>query len=169
MFADVTMAVNISGRHLASPDIVTDVSDALDAAGVQATRLVLEITETVLVDEPTATAHLLALRDLGVAISIDDFGTGYTSIGQLQHLHVDILKIDRSFIASSDPGTRELVSLMINAGHAFGLHVVAEGIEAGDQLAPLMEMACDSAQGYYFARPQPASEIVARLAAKGCA
>jgi diguanylate cyclase (GGDEF)-like protein len=163
-FADISMAVNISGRHLASPDIVTDVAAALEAAGVPATRLVLEITETVLVDEPTATAHLRALRALGVSISIDDFGTGYTSIGQLQHLHVDILKIDRSFTGSSSPGTRELVTLMINAGHAFGLHVVAEGIEQGEQLGPLMEMACDSAQGYYFARPLPASEIVARLA-----
>jgi diguanylate cyclase (GGDEF)-like protein len=163
-FADVSIAVNISGRHLASPDIVPDVTAALEAAGVPATRLVLEITETVLIDEPTATAHLRVLRELGVSISIDDFGTGYTSIGQLQHLHVDILKIDRSFTGSHSPGTRELVTLMINAGHAFGLHVVAEGIEESDQLGPLLEMACDSAQGYYFARPLPASEIVARLA-----
>ena len=129
----------------------------MESAGVPANRLVLEITETVLVNEPIATAHLRALRALGVAISIDDFGTGYTSIGQLQHLHVDILKIDRSFIGSTAPGTPELVTLTINAGHAFGLHVVAEGIEHRDQLTPLMAMFCDSAQGYYFARPQPAS------------
>ena len=161
-YADVTMAVNISGRHLASSNIVTDVATALGAAGLPAEQLILEITETVLIDEPVAASHLCALRELGVAISIDDFGTGYTSIGQLQHLHVDILKIDRSFLASATPGTRELVTLMINAGHAFGLHVVAEGIEHADQLTSLIQMGCDSAQGYHFARPQSAAEIAAR-------
>jgi EAL domain-containing protein (putative c-di-GMP-specific phosphodiesterase class I) len=161
-WADVTMAVNISGRHLASSDIVNDVAAALRDAGIPPVRLVLEITETVLVDEPTAAARLSALRELGVAISIDDFGTGYTSIGQLQNLHVDIVKIDRSFIASSAPGTQELVTLMINAGQAFGLHVVAEGVEHRDELTSLRERGCDSAQGYLFARPLPASEIAAR-------
>jgi len=161
-FADVTIAVNISGRHLASSDLVADVATALEHAGLPANQLVLEITETVLIDEPTATSHFRALRELGVAISIDDFGTGYTSIGQLQHLHVDILKIDRSFIASSAPGTKELVTLMINTGHAFGLHVIAEGIEHRDQLTDLIQMGCDSAQGYHFARPQPAADIAAR-------
>jgi diguanylate cyclase (GGDEF)-like protein len=167
-YAAVTIAVNISGRHLASSDIVTDVAAALNDAGIPASRLILEITETVLVDEPTATAQLGALRELGVAFSIDDFGTGYTSIGQLQHLHVDILKIDRSFIASCAPGTRELVRLVINAGHAFGLHVVAEGIETRDQLTHLREMGCDSAQGYHLARPQPPLEIAARRRRPAC-
>lgn len=161
-FADVTIAVNISGRHLASSDIVTDVAAALRGAGLPASRLVLEITESVLVDESTATAHISALRELGVAISIDDFGTGYTSIGQLQHLHVDVLKIDRSFIASSAPDTQALVSLMVNAGHAFGLHVIAEGVENAADLASVIQMCCDSAQGYHFARPQSASEIAGR-------
>jgi len=160
-YAGVTLAVNISGRHLASPSIVPDVVTALEEAGVAPTQLVLEITETVLVDEPGAVSHLRALRALGVVISIDDFGTGYTSIGQLQHLDVDVLKIDRSFIGSHSPGTHELVTLMINAAHAFGLHVVAEGVEDDEQLAPLRHMLCDSGQGYLFGRPAPAAAITA--------
>ncbi len=160
-YAGITLAVNISGRHLASPSIVPDVVTALEEAGVPPSQLVLEITETVLVDEPRAVSHLRALRALGVVISIDDFGTGYTSIGQLQHLDVDVLKIDRSFIGSHSPGTNELVTLMINAAHAFGLHVVAEGIEDDEQLAPLRHMLCDSGQGYLFGRPAPAAAITA--------
>ena len=158
----VTMAVNISGRHLGSPEIVDDVANALVGAGLSPGRLVLEITETVLVDEPTATAQVSALRKLGVAVSIDDFGTGYTSIGQLQHLNADILKIDRSFVSSAAPATRELVRLTITAAHAFGLHVIAEGVENAEQLRSLAAMGCDSAQGYHFARPRSAQECLAR-------
>lgn len=134
---------------------------ALREAGVTPAQLVLEITETVLVDEPAAVSHLRALRELGVVISIDDFGTGYTSIRQLQHLDVDVLKIDRSFIGSHSPGSHELVTLMINAAHAFGLHVIAEGVEDDEQLAPLRQMLCDSGQGYLFGRPAPAAAITA--------
>lgn len=162
----MTVAVNISGRHLASASIVADVAAALAAAQLPADRLVVEITETVLVDQPTADAHLRALRDLGVAVSIDDFGTGYTSIGQLQHLSVDILKIDRSLVESSTSGAIELVRLVIHAAHAFGLTVVAEGVEDESQLGSLELAGCDTAQGYFFARPQPASVITALLAGR---
>ncbi len=154
-----TVAVNVSGRHLSSPDVVRDVAAALAASGVDADQLVLEITETVLVDQPVAAAHLSGLRALGVSISIDDFGTGYTSIGQLQHLHADTIKIDRSLVASTAPGSEELVRLVVHAAHAFGLTVVAEGVEHEHQLSPLLLAGCDSAQGYLFARPQPAAAI----------
>jgi diguanylate cyclase (GGDEF)-like protein len=157
----LTMAVNISGRHLASPSIVDDVTTALRASGLPAEALVVEITETVLVDRLSTTARLQELRALGIGISIDDFGTGYTSIGQLQHLHVDTLKIDKSFLSTAGPGTVELVRLMIDAAHAFGLRVVAEGIEDPDQLALLRRLACDSGQGYLFARPRPAGALPA--------
>jgi diguanylate cyclase (GGDEF)-like protein len=156
---DVTVAVNISGRHLSSPGIIGDVEAALRDSGLPASALVVEITETVLVDRLSTAAHLQALRALGISISIDDFGTGYTSIGQLQHLHVDTLKIDKSFISSAGPGAGDLVKLMINAAHAFGLRVVAEGIEDADQLETLRQLACDSGQGYLFARPQPAAAM----------
>lgn len=156
---DLTVAVNISGRHLLSSGVVDDVADALQASGLPGSALVVEITETVLVDPLQTAARLQALRALGVGISIDDFGTGYTSIGRLQHLHVDTLKIDKSFISSAGPGAADLVKLMINAAHAFGLRVVAEGIEDPDQLDALRELACDSGQGYLFARPQPPAPL----------
>jgi EAL domain-containing protein (putative c-di-GMP-specific phosphodiesterase class I) len=164
---DVTVAVNVSGRHLASPSIINDVAAALRDSGLPATGLVVEVTETVLVDQLSCAPNLQALRELGVSVSIDDFGTGYTSIGQLQHLHVDTVKIDRSFISSPGPGATELVSLMINAAHAFGLEVVAEGIEDHDQLSALQELACDSGQGYLFAHPQPPSALCPRLESTG--
>ena len=160
----LTVAVNISGRHLASASIVSDVATALAAAGLAADRLVVEITETVLVDQPTADAHMRALRGLGVAVSIDDFGTGYTSISQLQHMSVDILKIDRSLVESSACGTIELVRLVIHAAHAFGLTVVAEGVESEAQLGALQRAGCDTAQGYLFARPASAAVIAGQLA-----
>jgi diguanylate cyclase (GGDEF)-like protein len=159
----VTMAVNLSGRHLTDRRILTDVSEALTAAGLPADRLVLEVTETVLVDDPTAAEHLSALRALGVSIAIDDFGTGYTSIGQLRGLPVDVLKIDRSFVGSTEPGHDQLVALMIRVAHTFGLHVVAEGVEDLDQLARLQAEDCNHAQGYWFSRPLPAGEAGALL------
>ena len=153
-----TVAVNISGRHLADRRVVTDVADALAASGLPASLLVVEVTETVLVDTPLALGHLADLRGLGVGVAIDDFGTGYTSIGQLRHMPVDTLKIDRSFIASTEPAQRALVALMIRAAHTFGLTVVAEGVEDDDQLERLREQGCDQAQGYLLHRPMPAAD-----------
>ncbi|GAA3627061.1 hypothetical protein GCM10022223_50420 [Kineosporia mesophila] len=158
---DVTVAVNVSARHLASPSLVEEVRQALHDSGLEAARLVLEITETALMDEPTADAHLRDLRALGVAVSLDDFGTGYTSIGQLQKLQVDSLKIDQSFLHADDRATQSLVELMVTAAHAFHLDVVAEGVETREQLDRLAAMGCELAQGYYLGRPKPAGETVA--------
>lgn len=160
--ADVTVAVNISGRHLADSGIVTDVTDALASSGLPAHRLVLEITESVLIDVPTATARLVALRGIGVSISIDDFGTGYTSIAQLQMLPVDTLKIDKEFVTCTTPGARDLLMLMVNAAHRCGLIVVAEGVETEEQLQALRGLTVDSVQGFLFAHPQPAQVIQGR-------
>jgi diguanylate cyclase (GGDEF)-like protein len=158
-----TVAVNISGRHLADLRVVDDVVSALADSGLPAHLLVIEVTETVLVNDPAAMDHLAELRELGVAVAIDDFGTGYTSIGQLGTMPVDTLKIDRSFIASPEPGARELVALMIRAAHTFGLTVVAEGVEDADQLERLRSQSCDLAQGYLLHRPMPSSEAGALL------
>jgi diguanylate cyclase (GGDEF)-like protein len=160
---DPAIAVNISGRHLADPRVITDVAEALEASGLPAGLLTLEVTETVLVDDPRAYEHLTELRAMGVSIAIDDFGTGYTSIGQLRHMPVDTLKIDRSFVASAEPAHRELVALMIRAAHTFGLTVVAEGVEEPAQLARLKAQACDRAQGYLLHRPMGAAEAGALL------
>ncbi|SDD37729.1 diguanylate cyclase (GGDEF) domain-containing protein [Geodermatophilus telluris] len=156
-----TVAVNVSGRHLADRRILADVTDALAASGLPPRLLVLEVTETVLVNDPVAFTHLAALRELGTTIAIDDFGTGYTSIGQLGNMPVDTLKIDRSFVASTQPGHPELVALMIRAAHTFGLTVVAEGVEEEEQVAWLRDQACDQAQGYLLSRPLPAAAVAA--------
>jgi diguanylate cyclase (GGDEF)-like protein len=156
--ADLTVAVNVSGRHLASDAIVTDVAEALRLSGLQPERLTIEVTETVLVDVPRASLQMSALRQLGVSVAIDDFGTGYTSIGQLGSLPADILKIDRSLVMSTDPGATELLALIVRAGHAHGLLVVAEGVEGQQRMDDLRELAYDSAQGHLFARPLTADD-----------
>jgi diguanylate cyclase (GGDEF)-like protein len=159
--AERTLAVNISGRHLAEAGVVGDVLTALEKSGLPARLLIVEVTETVLVDDPAAIEHLAALRAHGVSIAIDDFGTGFTSIGQLRHMPVDTLKIDRSFIASAALGNRELVALIIRAAHTFGLTVVAEGVEELDQLELLRADSCDLAQGYLLSRPLAAADAAA--------
>lgn len=160
-FASRTVAVNISGRHLAGPGIVDDVTAALSAADLPARHLVIELTETVLVDD-SVIDHLQALRELGVAISLDDFGTGYTSIRQLRRLPVDTLKIDKSLVAGTEPGSAELIALTTAAAHACGLRVVAEGVEHEAQLAMLRRLNCDAVQGFLLARPMPQEAVVGR-------
>ncbi|MGN8244175.1 putative bifunctional diguanylate cyclase/phosphodiesterase [Cellulomonas soli] len=156
---ELTVAVNISGRHLVTRTIVDEVEAALAVTGMPARLLTVEITETVLVDHPSARAQMAALRAIGVGVSIDDFGTGYTSIGQLQHLPATALKIDRSLVSSGDTGARELVALVAQAAHAFGMSVVAEGVETADQLAAVRHAGCDHVQGYLLARPAPADQL----------
>jgi diguanylate cyclase (GGDEF)-like protein len=148
-----TIAVNLSGRHLSDARVLTDVSEALAASGLPPTLLVLEITETVLVNDPQATRHLQELRAHGIRVAIDDFGTGFTSIGALSTTPADILKIDRAFVSSDDPGHHQLSALITRAAHTFSLRVVAEGVETPDQLARVRSDGCNEAQGYLFSRP----------------
>jgi len=157
-FGDLTVAVNISGRHLAG-SIVEDVRAALRDSGLPSHHLVLEVTESVLVEVPRAVVQLTSLRSIGVTISLDDFGTGFTSIGQLRHLPIDTIKIDRSCFDSEEPGSSELIALMTGAAHACGLLVVAEGIERPDQLETLLTLDCDTAQGFLFSRPMRAADV----------
>jgi EAL domain-containing protein (putative c-di-GMP-specific phosphodiesterase class I) len=151
--SDLVMAVNVSGRHLARRRIIEDVTSALEAAGVQASQLALEITETALLDDPVALTNLADLRQLGVTISIDDFGTGYNSIARLENLPVDVVKIDGRYLDPQVSSSDKLLRLIVQAAHAFGLPVVAEGVETGDQLTVLKSIDCESAQGYYLGRP----------------
>jgi diguanylate cyclase len=154
-----SMSVNISGRHMASTRILEDVRAALQESGVASDRLTLEITETILMDDTVTIGHLRQLRGMGVAVSIDDFGTGYNSIAQLRQLPVDIVKIDKSFLAATVPGSAHLFRLMVETVHACGLVVVAEGVETEEQLAMVRSAGCESAQGYLLGRPTPASAI----------
>ncbi|GAB6903130.1 putative bifunctional diguanylate cyclase/phosphodiesterase [Kineosporia succinea] len=160
-----SIAVNVSGRHLTDHRVLDDVRDALSASGLAPALLVVEITETVLTDDPRAREHLRILRAEGVRVAIDDFGTGFTSISALADTPADILKIDRSFIGSDDPGHHQLATLIARAAHTFDLRVVAEGIETGEQLARVRADGCEEAQGYLFSRPL-APEAVERLPAQ---
>jgi diguanylate cyclase (GGDEF)-like protein len=153
----LTVAVNVSRRQLISPLIVDDVRTALDVTGVKPQQLILEITESVLMQNPEhVISALTAFRALGVRVSVDDFGTGYSSLNHLQQFPADVLKIDKSFVDQlnvSEPGGSALVTSIIGLAHSFSLEVVAEGIEREDQFERLVELGCDYGQGYLMARP----------------
>ncbi len=158
------VAVNVSTGDLLDPAFPDLVSSMLCAHGVPATSLLLEITETGIIEEfDRAGAAVSRLRELGVGVSIDDFGAGFTSLAYLTRLEVCELKLDRSFIAPLAGGARtrtaELVGATIDLGHALGLRVVAEGVEDAAALALLVELGCDVAQGYAIGRPVAAAEL----------
>ena len=157
---DIHLAVNVSGRHLVDRRIVDDVSDALRDSGLCPTRLVLEITETVLLsDLPVACAHLEQLRGLGCTIALDDFGSGYTSLATLRQLPVDVLKIDRSLVAELAPDRgQSLVRLIIEAAHEFGMGVIAEGVETDEQRGLLEALGCEQVQGWLVSPAVPAEQ-----------
>ena len=161
--APQSMSVNLSPRQIQHPDVVTHVRQALDGAGLDPTALILEVTESVLLEDTDLVAATLGeLKSLGVRLALDDFGTGYSSLSYLDRFPVDIVKIDKSFIDSLAAGSTPaspLVSAIVNLGAVLGLGVTAEGIEDGDQLAALRDMGCGQGQGYYFARPLPEQEL----------
>ncbi|WP_432523879.1 putative bifunctional diguanylate cyclase/phosphodiesterase [Kineococcus sp. SYSU DK006] len=157
--ADVHVAVNLSGRHLARRGVLDDVAQALAAADLPAHALVLEATETVLMEHEDVLDTMRRLRASGVGLSLDDFGTGYTSLEQLRTLPLDTLKVDRGFLVSGTAADRALVGLLVHCAHVFGLQVVAEGVEREEHLALLREVGCDLAQGYLLSRPVPADAV----------
>jgi EAL domain-containing protein (putative c-di-GMP-specific phosphodiesterase class I) len=131
-------------------------------AGIDPHRVVLEITESLLMeDRPQAIQTLCQLRALGMRLSVDDFGTGYSSLSRLNTLPIDEVKIDQSFIAQlSDGGPGDtIVRATVAMAHGLGLRVVAEGVETANQLEALRDVACDEAQGYLFGRPVAADEV----------
>jgi len=153
----LTVAVNVSRRQLTSPHLVDDVRTALAVTGVRPQQLILEVTESVLMEDPEqVNSALTALRALGIRISVDDFGTGYSSLNHLQEFPADVLKIDKSFVDKlnvSEPGASAVVASIIGLAHRLDLEVVAEGIEREDQFDRLSELSCDYGQGYLMARP----------------
>jgi diguanylate cyclase (GGDEF)-like protein/PAS domain S-box-containing protein len=158
----LTMAVNVSPRQLRSPGLASQVAEILRRTGVRPGDLCLEITETALIEDvDVADGVLAALRELGVRIALDDFGTGYSSLNHLHQFPVDVLKIDRSFIAhlGSDVEATAIVTSVVHLAQALGLEVVAEGVETAGQLGQLRLFGCQLAQGYFWGRPVPADQL----------
>ena len=160
----VDVAVNLSAPDILDPLLSDEILNALRAQRIDATRLVLEITESaVMRDAPLAARNMQLLRIAGVRFSIDDFGTGYSSLSQLSRLPVDELKIDRSFMmhAHERRDDATIVRTTIELGHSMGLKVVAEGVEQPEAWNLLRRLGCDFAQGYLISRPLPAAEVLA--------
>jgi diguanylate cyclase (GGDEF)-like protein/PAS domain S-box-containing protein len=162
----LSVTVNLSGRQLQDNSLSIDVESALQESGLPASRLILEMTESVIMQESAAARKRLhELKQIGVRIAIDDFGTGYSSLSHLQQFPVDILKIDRSFLHRMHQGGHDaaLVRTIIALAKLLSLRTIAEGVEDLQQQAQLRELGCDSAQGFLFGRPMGVAEIDATV------
>jgi diguanylate cyclase (GGDEF)-like protein len=167
---EIPVAVNLSPRCLLDTAMLDTVRNMLARHGVAARMLRLEVTETAVMGNPAlALDTLTGLHELGVRLAIDDYGTGYSSMAYLKKLPVDELKVDRSFILNMTASENDavLVRSAIDLGHNLGLTVVAEGVETAEHVQALRHLGCDIAQGYHFARPMPADEVLAWLRASG--
>jgi EAL domain-containing protein (putative c-di-GMP-specific phosphodiesterase class I) len=161
------MSVNLSARQLQHGDVVADVRSALEAARIEPATLVLEITESLMMaDTELAIERLEQLKRLGVRLAMDDFGTGYSSLSYLSRFPVDILKMDRSFLADgSDADASGLAAAVVALGGTLNLQVVAEGIELSHQMQALRDLGCELGQGFYFAEPMDLETTADFLAA----
>ena len=156
-----TMSVNLSAKQFQQPHLLEGISEVLESTGLEPCGLVLEITESVLMEDAQANiATLEGLKGLGVQLAIDDFGTGYSSLEYLKRFPVDVIKIDRSFVQGLGLSSKDtaIVQTVINLADALGLTPIAEGIETAEQAERLQDMGCRIGQGYYFARPLPSAE-----------
>jgi len=165
----VSVAVNLSPSQLKSHSLLDSVCNSVTAHGIGAGQLELEVTESMMMDEPEAAiAVLQELSSEGVQISIDDFGTGYSSMAYLKRLPVNTLKLDRHFVTgvATDPRDGDLCAGVIALAHKLGLKVVAEGVETEAQASALKERDCDMFQGYLYSRPLPTAEMTDYLRGK---
>jgi diguanylate cyclase (GGDEF)-like protein/PAS domain S-box-containing protein len=160
------MCVNLSVKQLQHSDVIAEVRDALADSGLPAGLLTLEITESMLIDDPEiAVVTLNELRELGVRIAMDDFGTGYSSLSYLSRFPVDVIKMDRSFLRpEATPEAVDLSSAVVALGSSLALEVVAEGIELDEQLRRLRELGCELGQGFHFAHPMESARMFDYLA-----
>jgi diguanylate cyclase (GGDEF)-like protein len=161
--------VNISAAHFGTGTLVADVLDALDGSGLAPEKLLLELTETSVAEDPLrAAAQFAQLRISGVEVSIDDFGSGFSSLSQLVSIPAGVLKMDRSLIASTATRRSEsaaAIAAVVGLAAACGMRSLAEGVETADQLALVTELGCVYAQGFFVARPMPAADVPGWLAA----
>jgi len=157
------VAVNLSARQLRVEDITRRIARLIVEAAVPAEWLELELTETMIMENVHAQIETFhQLRELGVRLAVDDFGTGYSSMSYLKRLPIDTLKIDRTFVNDlpKDSNDLAIATAIVAVGHSLGLTVVAEGIETEAQADTLLNLGCDIGQGYHYARPMPAAEVV---------
>lgn len=158
------VSVNLSGIHFEQVNLVQMIESVMDKYAVDPARLHLEITESALIPDPEQAEKVLQdLKRHGFAIALDDFGTGYSSLGYLHKFSIDMLKIDRTFIAQlqNSPKSKDIVSAIVALAKTFKLDVVAEGIEQEEDIAILQQFGCDYGQGYYFSKPLPPADAYA--------
>ena len=164
----IRVSVNVSARQLAQPGFVDEVRAALADTGLPADCLEVELTESALIEDIPRTAAMLdELRALGVKLAVDDFGTGYSGLAYLRRFHIDVLKLDRSFVLQADGriGAFDFIKAFVDMAHALKLSVVAEGVETAEVLDFLRAADCDEVQGYLMARPMPLEALEAWLVA----
>ena len=162
----LTVSVNLSPRQLAQPDLVDEVRGIIAETGIRPELLSLEITESMTMDDPDDAADVLnRLRALGIRISIDDFGTGYSCLSYLHRLPLQVLKIDRSFIARMETNMESLqiVNTIVVLAHSLGLEVIAEGAETAEEIDRLCSMGCNFYQGFHFSPPVPEEQLLSLL------
>ena len=161
---EIAVTVNISGRELEEHDFFESVRTAIAASGIAPSRLIVEITETLLLGDSNAAEQLKRLKSLGIRIAVDDFGKGYSSLDYLRRFPIDILKIDKGFTDRlDDERGANLFAAIIQLAHSIGVETVAEGIETMEQFSYAREVRCDRGQGYLFDRPLEASVLEQRL------
>jgi EAL domain-containing protein (putative c-di-GMP-specific phosphodiesterase class I) len=163
------MSVNLSAREISDGSIRESVSLSLLETGFEPKHLILEITESALLRDVEATIrNLQSLKSLGLSIAVDDFGTGFSSFSHLEQLPIDILKVDRSFVANITAldGRPSLAPAIVQLAHTLGLTAIAEGVESPEQVPALRELQCTFAQGYHLGMPLDAAETEVLLRAK---
>jgi diguanylate cyclase (GGDEF)-like protein len=165
--APLAVSVNLSANELQDPELVAEVERTLETSGLNPHSLILEITETMLMED-LERGVLTRLKEVGVQIAVDDFGTGYSSLQYLQRFPIDILKIDRSFVGGrSEAEEPALAKAIIDLGRSLGLYVIVEGLEHQEQVTRLTDLGCRLGQGYHYSRPLPPSELEAMMMRNG--
>jgi diguanylate cyclase len=162
----IFMNVNMSGKQLATPEIFSEIKEAIEWSGINPAQLKLEITESLLMNNLESATELLdKCRDLGVRIALDDFGTGYSSLGYLRHLPVNTVKVDRSFVKPilEDAGSGKILRAISALGHSLGMDLVAEGIETQDQAYAIGALGFEYGQGFLFSKAVPEAQATELL------
>ena len=162
------LSVNLSPKQVVQDNLVEVITGILTDTGFPAGQLVLELTESVILEpNPRTVARLEALRELGIGLAVDDFGTGFSALSYLRHLPVNILKVDRSFVTgiADDPQARQVADAVVRLGEAFRVTVVAEGVETAEQAAALRAMGCRFGQGFFYHRPMDGDAMARAVSA----